>query len=61
VAASRNDITGDSLVSRVSNKQYADNYDRIFGKKKKDEPTDTNSGDTESDVPSASTGKNDQN
>jgi hypothetical protein len=52
--------TGDSLISRVSNKQYADNYDRIFGKKKKDEPTDTNSGDTESDVPAACSNQNDK-
>lgn len=60
MVASRNDITGDSLISRVSNKQYADNYDRIFGKKKKDEPTDTNSGDAQSDVPAASSNQNDK-
>lgn len=31
--ASRNDVTGDSLVSKTSNEQYRSNYDRIFGKK----------------------------
>lgn len=29
-----NEITGDALVSRRSNDNYRDNYDRIFGKKK---------------------------
>lgn len=33
--AAKNDITGDSLISKVANKNYADNYDRIFGKKNK--------------------------
>ena len=32
--ASRNDITGDEIKSKASNKAYEDNYDRIFGKKK---------------------------
>lgn len=32
--ASHNDITGDALVSKQSNDNYRDNYDRIFGKKK---------------------------
>ncbi len=27
----RNDITGDKLQSKVSSKEYADNYDTIFG------------------------------
>ena len=34
--ASHNDITGDALVSKRSNDNYRDNYDRIFGKKKKE-------------------------
>lgn len=35
--AAKNDITGDSLVSKTSDK-YRDNYDLIWGKKKKSEP-----------------------
>ena len=31
--ASHNEITGDSLVSKLNNDNYRDNYDRIFGKK----------------------------
>lgn len=30
----KNDITGDSIQSRVSSNAYKDNYDAIFGKKK---------------------------
>jgi hypothetical protein len=33
--AAKNDVTGDSIKSRVSNKAYRDNWDRIFGKKKR--------------------------
>lgn len=32
--ATKNDITGDSLTSKASTKQYDDGWDRIFGKKK---------------------------
>ena len=32
--ATRNDITGDALVSKRSNENYRNNYDLIFGKKK---------------------------
>ena len=28
-----NDITGDRLVSKANNKDFRDNYDKIFGKK----------------------------
>ena len=28
-----NDITGDSLKSKANNKNYSDNYDRIFGER----------------------------
>tara|TARA_B100001057_G_C22852227_1_gene951402 strand:+ start:843 stop:1028 length:186 start_codon:yes stop_codon:yes gene_type:complete len=35
----KNDITGDSLKSKASNKAYDKGWDRIFGKKKK--PLDT--------------------
>ena len=31
--ATTNDITGDSLISRVPSNAYKNNYDRIFGKK----------------------------
>lgn len=31
--ATKNDITGDSLVSKTNSKAYEDNYDKIFGKK----------------------------
>ena len=34
--ATKNDITGDALVSRGASKAYLDNYDLIF--KKKNEP-----------------------
>lgn len=33
--SSYNDITGDKIQSRVTNKQFEDNFDRIFGKKDK--------------------------
>ena len=39
---SKNDITGDSLVSKSSTASYRDNFDRIFGKREveeEDEPT----------------------
>lgn len=31
----KNDVTGDSIQSKVSSKQYLDNYDTIFGNGKK--------------------------
>ena len=31
--ATKNDVTGDTLKSRVSNKNYNDGWDRIFGNK----------------------------
>lgn len=34
--ATRNDITGDALVSKRNNDNYRDNFDRIFRKKNKD-------------------------
>jgi|TARA_B110000285_G_scaffold43061_1_gene47857 hypothetical protein len=34
--ATKNDITGDELKSKNNTKAYEDNYDRIFGKKKKE-------------------------
>ena len=31
--ATRNDITGDKLITKSTNDNYRDNYDRIFGKR----------------------------
>lgn len=42
--ATHNEITGDALVSRVINNNYADNYDRIF--RKKNVPEQTTAGDS---------------
>ncbi len=36
--AATNDVTGDSLVSKKNTQAYEDNYDKIFGKKKKPVP-----------------------
>ena len=33
----KNEITGDSIQSKGPSKAYLDNYDKIFGKKNKDE------------------------
>jgi hypothetical protein len=35
--ASTNGITGDSLVNKPNSKEYEDNYDKIFRKKKYEE------------------------
>lgn len=35
--SSRNDITGDKIQSKISNKLYEENYDKIFGSKQKKE------------------------
>ena len=34
--ATKNDITGDALISRVPSQQYKDNYDAIFRKPKEE-------------------------
>ena len=34
----KNDVTGDLLRTKAGNKKYADNWDRIFNKKKDDKP-----------------------
>lgn len=41
--AARNDITGDSISSKVSNEQYRSNWDKIFSKKKVKEEEEDNS------------------
>lgn len=32
---SKNDITGDKLISKIPTKEYQDNYDRIFRREQK--------------------------
>jgi len=34
--ATKNDVTGDKLISRITNDKYAEGWDRIFGNKKKE-------------------------
>lgn len=34
----KNDITGDALKTRTSNKKYDEGWERIFGKKKEEKP-----------------------
>lgn len=38
--AAKNDITGDSIQTRGTSEAYRDNYDLIFGKKKKAQEED---------------------
>jgi hypothetical protein len=33
--ATKNEITGDTLITKSSNKKYDDGWERIFGKKKR--------------------------
>lgn len=40
--AAKNDITGDSIQTRGISDAYRNNYDLIFGKKKKSEPQQDN-------------------
>lgn len=39
----KNDITGDALKTKPASEKYRDNWDRIFGQKKKDKPKPKNS------------------
>jgi len=34
--ATKNDITGDELISKMNSQAFRDNFDRIFGVKKKE-------------------------
>jgi len=34
--ATKNDVTGDSIKTKTNSKKYRDNWDRIFGNKKKE-------------------------
>ena len=36
IMATRNDITGDELISKMNSQAFRDNFDRIFGVKKKE-------------------------
>jgi len=35
--ATKNDVTGDSLVTKIQSNMYDEGWERIFGKKKKEE------------------------
>ncbi len=39
---SKNDITGDELKSKSNNDKYREGWDRIFGKKDKELPSEKN-------------------
>jgi len=43
----KNDVTGDKLQTKVSNKKYRDNWDIIFNKKDKDNTKDKNNNDSD--------------
>lgn len=53
--ASRNEITGDALVSKKNNDNYRDNYDRIFGKKKQEKKDGDSELDKTNDLPQQET------
>ena len=62
--ATKNDITGDFLISKVNNAAFEDNFDRIFrGKKKLDEqPEETEySEDWESEIRATAIAQNGNN
>lgn len=35
--AAKNDVTGDSIQTKVTNESYRSNYDKIFGKREEKE------------------------
>jgi hypothetical protein len=43
-SSSQNDITGDHIITKVSNETYRSGWDRIFGKKKEENPPDGSKG-----------------
>jgi len=45
--ATKNDITGDSLITKAANENYRNNYDLIFGKKNGELPKQETTGDSE--------------
>jgi hypothetical protein len=40
--ATKNDVTGDKIKSKIPDQNYRDNWDRIFGKKKEEEKNKSN-------------------
>lgn len=46
--AAKNDITGDSIQTRTVSDSYRNNYDLIFGKKKKEEMSESVNDENES-------------
>lgn len=51
----KNDITGDSIMSKVNSDSFRDNFDRIFGKKKKEEESSPVKVPVTNDVPEQET------
>lgn len=47
---SKNDVTGDLIKSRESNKAYSEGWDRIFGKKKEQPVIDEKSKEVDDDT-----------
>ena len=45
--ASRNDVTGDTLVTKKNSKKYRDNWEMIFGDKTQHEEGDSKKEDSE--------------
>jgi hypothetical protein len=56
--AAKNDVTGDSIKSRVANKAYRDNWEKIFGKKKSKKKIEGSSKGRTADFDSANRGSN---
>ena len=56
--ATRNDITGDALVSRGASKEYLDNYDLIFRRKGNPEKEKENGSTIEPTTPRHGESKN---
>ncbi len=51
---SRNDITGDSILTKASSDAYRDNWDKIFGKRAKGDSSDDQTT-SEAEAPSQNT------
>lgn len=50
--ATKNDITGDALVTKVPSRSYDEGWERIFGKKSKETKDDSDRGlDQAKDIP----------
>lgn len=57
--AAKNDITGDSIQTRGISDAYRDNYDLIFGKKKKQANIEEKAYDEEGSITKDSVGESD--